>query len=76
GPSTLLLLALLTFRRADRSTGCWRREKTDVGLADLLAEALVAYQTSQPDGTGEDVPSTYEENGRHGRGGTGSDSTP
>ncbi|GAB3875355.1 hypothetical protein GCM10029964_019320 [Kibdelosporangium lantanae] len=61
---------------AERPSRLRRREKTDVGLADLLAEALVAYQTSQPDGTGEDVPSTYEENGRHGRGGTGSDSTP
>jgi GGDEF domain-containing protein len=53
-----------------------RRDKTDVKLGDLLAEALVAYQTSQPDGTDEDVPSKYEDNGRHGRGGTGSDSTP
>jgi hypothetical protein len=38
-----------------------RREKTDVGLADLLAEALVAYQTSHSDTEDEDVLPSYDD---------------
>lgn len=38
-----------------------RREKTDVKLADLLAEALVAYQASTSDNPDEDVLSAYDD---------------
>jgi hypothetical protein len=48
-------------RRDDRPSRLRRREKTDVGLADLLAEALVAYQSSHLDGADEDVLSTYDD---------------
>lgn len=48
-------------RRDDRPSRMRRREKTDVGLADLLAEALVAYQSSHLDDADEDVLSTYDD---------------
>lgn len=38
-----------------------RRDKTDVKLADLLAEALVAYQASTSDNPDEDVLSAYDD---------------
>lgn len=38
-----------------------RREKTDVKLADLLAEALVAYQASTAEHPDEDVLSAYDD---------------
>jgi hypothetical protein len=38
-----------------------RREKTDVKLADLLAEALVAYQASTSENPNEDVLSAYDD---------------
>nr|WP_042194471.1 diguanylate cyclase [Kibdelosporangium sp. MJ126-NF4]CEL21344.1 diguanylate cyclase/phosphodiesterase (GGDEF & EAL domains) with PAS/PAC sensor(s) [Kibdelosporangium sp. MJ126-NF4]CTQ96089.1 diguanylate cyclase/phosphodiesterase (GGDEF & EAL domains) with PAS/PAC sensor(s) [Kibdelosporangium sp. MJ126-NF4] len=38
-----------------------RRERSDVKLADLLAEALVAYQSSTAETPGEDVLSAYQD---------------
>ncbi|WP_415830384.1 diguanylate cyclase domain-containing protein, partial [Kibdelosporangium persicum] len=62
----------------DRPSRLRRRERTDLKLADLLAEALVAYQSSTSEAPGEDVLSAYEDldgapgedPGRH-QGGTG-----
>jgi GGDEF domain-containing protein len=45
----------------DRPSRLRRREKTDVGLADLLAEALVAYQASHSDTPAEDVLPAYDD---------------
>ncbi|MEV4317789.1 hypothetical protein [Actinocrispum sp. NPDC049592] len=53
---------------AGRPSRLRRREKTDVGLAELLAEALVAYQTSHSDTDVEDVLPPYDDpsdSGRH-----------
>jgi GGDEF domain-containing protein len=47
-------------RTAGRPSRLRKREKTDVGLADLLAEALVAYQSSHSDSADEDVLPVYE----------------
>ncbi|MCE7007519.1 diguanylate cyclase [Kibdelosporangium philippinense] len=44
----------------DRPSRLRRRERTDLKLADLLAEALVAYQSSTSDAPDEDVLSAYE----------------
>ncbi|WP_125727420.1 diguanylate cyclase domain-containing protein, partial [Kibdelosporangium aridum] len=44
----------------DRPSRLRRRERTDLKLADLLAEALVAYQSSTSETPDEDVLSAYE----------------
>ncbi|MBP2319832.1 GGDEF domain-containing protein [Kibdelosporangium banguiense] len=46
---------------AGRPSRMRRREKTDVKLADLLAEALVAYQASTSEHPDEDVLSAYDD---------------
>ncbi|TCO50709.1 diguanylate cyclase domain-containing protein [Actinocrispum wychmicini] len=53
---------------ADRPSRLRRKDNTAVGLGDLLAEALAAYQSSHSDTSGEDVPSSYDDlpdSGRH-----------
>ncbi|ONI77060.1 hypothetical protein ALI144C_33700 [Actinosynnema sp. ALI-1.44] len=45
----------------DRPSRLRRRERSDLKLADLLAEALVAYQSSTSEGAGEDILSAYED---------------
>nr|WP_225955495.1 diguanylate cyclase [Kibdelosporangium phytohabitans] len=45
----------------DRPSRLRRRERSDLKLADLLAEALVAYQSSTAESAGEDILSAYED---------------
>ncbi|SMD26233.1 diguanylate cyclase domain-containing protein [Kibdelosporangium aridum] len=45
----------------DRPSRLRRRERTDLKLADLLAEALVAYQSSTSETPDQDVLSAYED---------------
>jgi hypothetical protein len=44
-----------------RASRLRRRERTDLKLADLLAEALVAYQSSTAEGSDEDILSAYDD---------------